>query len=83
MAMSSGPISCAGRLILTRWRVVVHMLWLNAPDPEILVEHTAEDAGARLYSIDDGWYLTGQGWNQRQSCAPLLQALRPSLLLFR
>jgi hypothetical protein len=54
-------------------RIVVYMLWLNALDPEILVEDMAEDAGGRLYSIDHGWYLTGQGWNHRQSYAPLLQ----------
>jgi hypothetical protein len=60
-------------------RVVVYMLWLNALDPEILLEDAAEDTGGRLYSIDHGWYLTGQGWNHRQSYVPLLQVSLPSL----
>jgi hypothetical protein len=55
------------------------MLWLNALDPEILVEDTAEEEAGRLYSIDHGWYLTGQGWNHRQSYAPLLQVSLSSL----
>jgi hypothetical protein len=47
--------------------IVVYMLWLNALDPEILVAAQSE----RLYSIDHGWYLTGQGWHIGQSTAPL------------
>jgi hypothetical protein len=50
-------------------RIVVYMLWLNALDPEILL---AAQNG-RLYSIDHGWYLTGQGWHTGQATAPLQQ----------
>jgi hypothetical protein len=59
-------------------RIVVYMLWLNALDPEILV---AAKTG-RLYSIDHGWYLAGQGWHTGQSRASLEQVAWSSLPLF-
>jgi HipA-like kinase len=42
--------------------IVVFMLWLNALDPEIQV---ATDV-SRLYSIDYGWYFTGNEWKTKQ-----------------
>lgn len=56
-------------------RTVVYMLWLNALDPEVLVAAQ----GGRLYSIDHGWYLTGQGWHSANSTPSLAHVSLASL----